>query len=95
MYTSESGSLTYLMLCMRLDIVHELGMVSGGAVSWESKLQKYVPLFTTEAEYIAATKIGKELPWMKRFLHDFSFNQNEYIASYDGQNVIDLSKNCT
>jgi hypothetical protein len=39
-----------------------------GAISWQSKLQKCVPLSTTEAEYIAATESGKEILWMKRFL---------------------------
>ncbi|PHT84690.1 hypothetical protein T459_13133 [Capsicum annuum] len=38
---------------------------SGGAISWQSKLQKWVALSTTEAEYIAATKAGKEMIWFK------------------------------
>ena len=42
------------------------------AISWQSKLQKCVSLSTTEAEYIAATKVGKETLWMKRFLQELS-----------------------
>ena len=40
---------------------------SGGAISWQSKLQKCVALSTTEAEYIVATKAGKDMLWLKRF----------------------------
>ncbi|PHT51150.1 Retrovirus-related Pol polyprotein from transposon TNT 1-94 [Capsicum baccatum] len=39
---------------------------SGGAISWQLKLQKCVTLSTTEAEYIAATEAGKEMVWLKR-----------------------------
>ncbi|KAJ4718977.1 Retrovirus-related Pol polyprotein from transposon TNT 1-94 [Melia azedarach] len=42
--------------------------LSGGAVAWQSRLQKCVVLSTTEAEFIAATEACKELLWMKRFL---------------------------
>jgi hypothetical protein len=38
---------------------------SGGAMSWQSKLQKCVALSIIEAEYIAITKVAKELLWMK------------------------------
>ena len=41
---------------------------AGGAISWQSKLQKYVSLSTTEADYIVASEDGKEMLWMKRFL---------------------------
>ena len=34
---------------------------AGGAVSWQSKLQKCVALSTTETEFIAATEASKEL----------------------------------
>ena len=36
----------------------------GGAISWQSRLQKCIALSTTEAEYIAITKGAKELLWM-------------------------------
>ena len=34
---------------------------SGGDVSWQSRLQKCVALYTTEAEYIAAAEACKKL----------------------------------
>ena len=33
----------------------------GGAISWQSKLQKFVSLSTIEEEYIVATEAGKEI----------------------------------
>ena len=41
---------------------------AGGAISWQSKLLKCVSLSSTKAEYIVATKAGKKILWMKRFL---------------------------
>ena len=41
---------------------------AGGAVSWQSRLQKCVALSTIEAEYVEATEACKELFWLKRFL---------------------------
>ena len=51
---------------------------TGGAVLWQSKLQKCVILCTTKAEFIAATKACKELPWMKKFLNELGFHQDRY-----------------
>ena len=33
-------------------------------VSWISKLQQVVALSTTEAEYVAATEVSKEMIWL-------------------------------
>ncbi|GLU15250.1 hypothetical protein SLE2022_317570 [Rubroshorea leprosula] len=66
---------------------------AGGAVSWQSKLQKCVALSTTEAEYIAATEAGKEMLWMKRFLQELGLKQKENVVFCDSQSAIDLSKN--
>lgn len=41
-----------------------------GAISWKSKLQKCDSLSTIEAEYIATTKSGKDMLWIKRFLKE-------------------------
>ncbi|RVW60672.1 Retrovirus-related Pol polyprotein from transposon TNT 1-94 [Vitis vinifera] len=66
---------------------------SGGAVFWQSRLQKSVALSTTEAEYIAAAEACKELLWMKRFIHELGFKQQRYVVYCDNQSVIHLSKN--
>jgi hypothetical protein len=66
---------------------------SGGAVSWQSKLQKCVALSTTEAEFIATTEARKEMLWMKRFLHELGQGQQKYAMYCDSQSVIHLSKN--
>nr|GEW31659.1 retrovirus-related Pol polyprotein from transposon TNT 1-94 [Tanacetum cinerariifolium] len=53
---------------------------AGGAVSWQSRLQKCVALSTTEAEYVAATEACKELLWLKRFLQELGFKQQRYAS---------------
>ena len=49
--------------------------LAGGAVSWQSKIQKCVALSTTEAEYIAMNEAGKEMLWLKQFLEDLGQKQ--------------------
>lgn len=66
---------------------------AGGAVSWQSKLQKSVALSTTEAEYIAATEACKEMLWMKNFLVELGVEQDRYILQCDNQSTIHLAKN--
>ena len=66
---------------------------AGGAVSWQSRLQKCVALSTTEAEYIAVAEANKEMLWMKCFVQELSFKQQRYVIYYDNQSVIHLGKN--
>lgn len=66
---------------------------AGGAVSWQSKLQKCVALSTTEAEYIALTEAGKEMLWLKRFLQQLAIKQEGSVIHCDSQSALDLSKN--
>ena len=66
---------------------------AGGAVSWQSRLQKCVALSTTKAEYIVANEAGKEMLWLKRLLQELGLKQDGYVVNCDGQSAIDLSKN--
>jgi hypothetical protein len=66
---------------------------AGGAVSWQSKLQKCVALSTTEAEYIAANEAGKEVIWLKNYLNELGVKQADYVIHCDSQSAIYLSKN--
>ncbi|KAL8126521.1 hypothetical protein AgCh_013699 [Apium graveolens] len=68
---------------------------AGGAVAWQSKLQKCVALSTTESEYIAACEAGNELVWLKRFLRELGLKQDNFEFYCDSQSAIDLSKNAT
>ena len=51
---------------------------SGGAVSWQSRLQKCVALSSTEAEYIAITEASKELLWLKRLAGELGFEGDSH-----------------
>ncbi|TYK14965.1 retrovirus-related Pol polyprotein from transposon TNT 1-94 [Cucumis melo var. makuwa] len=68
---------------------------AGGAVSWQSRLQKCVALSTTEAEYIAAAEACKEMLWMKHFIQELGFKQQRYVIYCDNQSAIHLGKNAT
>lgn len=68
---------------------------AGGAVAWQSRLQKCVALSTTEAEFIAATEACKELLWMKNFCEEIGFKQEKYVLLCDSQSAICLGKNST
>ena len=70
-----------------------LMLFAGGAVSWQSRLQKCVALSTTEAEYMAATEACKELLWLKRFMQELGFMQQRYVVLCDNQSAIHLAKN--
>ncbi|PKI76596.1 hypothetical protein CRG98_002905 [Punica granatum] len=68
---------------------------AGGAISWQSRLQKCIALSTTEAEYIAVTEGCKEMLWLQKFLQELSLKQERYVLHYDSQSVIHLCKNPT
>ena len=67
----------------------------GGAVACQSKLQKYVALLTTEAEFIAITEACKKELWLKKFLQELGLKQEKYVLYCNSQSAIHLSKNST
>ena len=50
---------------------------------------------TIKAEFIAITEACKELLWLKKFLHELSFGQDNYSLFVDSQSAIHLCKNPT
>ena len=69
--------------------------LGGTTISWASNLQKIVTLYTTEAEYIAASEAGKEMIWLHGFLNELGKKQEMDILHSDSQNAIFLAKNST
>ncbi|WJZ95352.1 hypothetical protein VitviT2T_014128 [Vitis vinifera] len=61
--------------------------LGGTTISWASNLQKIVTLSTTEAEYVAATEVGKEMIWLHGFLDELGKKQEMGILHSDSQSV--------
>ena len=68
---------------------------AGGAISWQSRLQKSVALSTTEAEYMVVVEARKEVIWMKDFIGELGIRQEEFRLHCDNQSAIHLVKNAT
>ena len=65
-----------------------------GAVSWNSKVQPFVALSTSEAEFIAAVEAGKEIFWMRNILKEFGYKIDEpSLLHCDNQSAIQVAKN--
>ena len=75
------------MLHYWLDIDGLLG------VSWMSRLQSVMALSTTEAEFVAASKTGRELCWLRNFLADIGAPQSAPLTLFmDNQSAISVAK---
>ena len=48
-----------------------------------------------EAKFIAITEACKEVLWLKKFLQELGFRQDNYSLFVDSQSVIHLGKNPT
>ena len=65
----------------------------GGALLWQSRLQKVVVLSTIEAKYIVVVEAEKELIWMRDFLSELGMKQENFLLHCDNESVIHLAKN--
>jgi hypothetical protein len=65
-----------------------------GAVNRSSKLQSWVTLSITEAEYVAAVDAGKEAVWMCNLLSELGYKFNSLsVLHMDNNSVIAIAKN--
>jgi hypothetical protein len=69
--------------------------IGGTTISWISKLQKFVSLSTTEAEYVAATEASKEMIWSQRFMEELGKKEENNRLYYDSESAIHLAKKST
>ncbi|GKA81578.1 putative RNA-directed DNA polymerase, partial [Tanacetum coccineum] len=100
-YASTVGSLMYAMVCTRPDLAHAIGVVSrflsnpGGAVSWQSRLQKCVALSTTKAEYVASTEACKEIIVVEKIRDAIEDGCLDLISSSDDNASDMLTEACS
>ena len=62
-------------------------------VSWYSKQQNTVALFTAEAEYVALGSCYAQILWMKQQLQDFAIEESSVVIKCDNTSAINLKKN--
>ncbi|GKD95409.1 retrovirus-related pol polyprotein from transposon TNT 1-94 [Tanacetum coccineum] len=69
--------------------------LSGGTISWVSKLQSVVAMSTTKAEYVAAAQASKEAVWLKMLLEELGHEQKKITLFCDNQSALYLARNPT
>ncbi len=67
-------------------------ILSGGAISWSSKLQPTVAVSTSEAEYMAAAQAVREALWLRTLLSDFGITAGAMKIYCASQGAIKLLK---
>ena len=68
--------------------------MGSGAVNWSSKLQNWVTLSTTEAEYVAAVEAAKEAIWTRNLLTELGYKFNSPSTIFvDNNSAIAVAKN--
>ncbi|KAL0960995.1 hypothetical protein HGRIS_014931 [Hohenbuehelia grisea] len=65
-----------------------------GAISWASRLQPFVTLSTTEAEYVSAVSCAQEILWLRNLFMEFGYPITEPSTLHiDNQSAVSVAKN--
>jgi hypothetical protein len=65
-----------------------------GAISWSSKLQPFVTLSTTEAEYVSAVSAGSEILWLRNLFTEFGYAQKDPSPLHiDNRSALSVARN--
>jgi hypothetical protein len=67
-------------------------ILAGGAISWSSRLQVTVAVFTVEAEYMGAASAVKEALWLKKLARDLGLEIGQICIKGDFQGALKLLK---
>ncbi|GJQ75229.1 hypothetical protein Trydic_g9829 [Trypoxylus dichotomus] len=71
-------------------------ILSGAAISWESKKQQTVALSTTQAEYMGLTEVPKEAIYLSRFLIELGVERLADVKIYnDNLSALRFAENPT
>ena len=69
-------------------------LLSGAAVTWESRKQRTVALSSTEAEYLGLATLAKEAVFLIRFLKELGYDSMATAEIFNDNNgAIKLSEN--
>lgn len=66
-------------------------MLSGSAVSWQSRKQKTVSLSSTEAEYIALSEASREAVYLRNLMHEITDSLYVIDLYCDNQSALKLA----
>ena len=77
----------------RQNTIDYVFIVGGVAMSQVSRLQKINALSTIEAEYVAITKVSKDMIWLQLFLEELGHPQKDNYLFTNSQSVIHPTKN--
>jgi hypothetical protein len=62
-------------------------------VSWFSKKQNSVALFTAEVEYVTAESCCAQLLWMRQIIKNYGYTMNQVPLLCDNESVIKIAYN--
>ena len=65
-----------------------------GAISWMSRLQAFVTLSTTEAEYVSAVSAGQEILWLRNLFTEFGYSfTHASVLHIDNESALSVARN--